>query len=417
MTRNKSRLRSDDPLAIGVLADESPTGWLVEVSQAPAVVTIAAARRGRRPGRRTAGGAGRRGLPHALEPLRRARRRGPRARPLEVSADHVGVTSRSRSGVDTGSAERRSAKPRRTPHHDWQQHRHQRAALPPATAQRPPCQPDPALPDPARLPGEPGAADRVRRDDRARHRPRGLAPRDGPPGPAPLRRRHVPRQHQPAQARQILAEAPAAAGRRKARQRAVDETRRDVPAASSRSPRGTCPGCGTPTTSSRATSARASQPVPPGPTSPTRGAAPTAGCARRSTSCPSSRRSVSGLTPVCLTAGGEEWWGGSCQQSTKESTLLTLTENASTIVKNITAAQGGPDTAGLRISTEDPSQGLTVNATRAPAGRPDRGRRRCRRLPRRPGVAGARRPDPRCRGRRGGQRPVRPRAPGLIDGA
>ena len=42
MTRNKSRLRSDEPLAIGVLADESPTGWLVQVSQAPAVVTVAA---------------------------------------------------------------------------------------------------------------------------------------------------------------------------------------------------------------------------------------------------------------------------------------------------------------------------------------------------------------------------------------
>jgi uncharacterized protein (TIGR03083 family) len=42
MTRNKSRLRSDDPLEIGVLAEESPTGWLVEVSQAPAVVTLAA---------------------------------------------------------------------------------------------------------------------------------------------------------------------------------------------------------------------------------------------------------------------------------------------------------------------------------------------------------------------------------------
>jgi uncharacterized protein (TIGR03083 family) len=41
MTRNKSRLRSEERLAIGVLADELPTGWLVEVSQAPAVVTVA----------------------------------------------------------------------------------------------------------------------------------------------------------------------------------------------------------------------------------------------------------------------------------------------------------------------------------------------------------------------------------------
>ena len=41
MTRNKSRLRSDDPVTIGVLADESDDGWLVEVSDRPAVVTIA----------------------------------------------------------------------------------------------------------------------------------------------------------------------------------------------------------------------------------------------------------------------------------------------------------------------------------------------------------------------------------------
>ena len=41
MTRNKSRLRSADPLSIGVLADESPRGWRVEVSRAPAAVSIA----------------------------------------------------------------------------------------------------------------------------------------------------------------------------------------------------------------------------------------------------------------------------------------------------------------------------------------------------------------------------------------
>jgi uncharacterized protein (TIGR03083 family) len=41
MTRNKSRLRSEDPLSIAVLADESPTGWLVEVGPAPAVVSVA----------------------------------------------------------------------------------------------------------------------------------------------------------------------------------------------------------------------------------------------------------------------------------------------------------------------------------------------------------------------------------------
>ena len=41
MTRGKSRLRSEDPVAIGVLATESPTGWLVEVGQGPAVATVA----------------------------------------------------------------------------------------------------------------------------------------------------------------------------------------------------------------------------------------------------------------------------------------------------------------------------------------------------------------------------------------
>ena len=65
---------------------------------------------------------------------------------------------------------------------ELQQHRDQRAALPPAAAQRPPRQPDPALPDAARLRGVAGAADRVRRDDRARARAAGLAPGDGPAG-------------------------------------------------------------------------------------------------------------------------------------------------------------------------------------------------------------------------------------------
>ncbi len=46
--------------------------------------------------------------------------------------------------------------------------------------------------------------------------------------------------------------------------------------------------------------------------------------------------------------------------------MLTLTENASTIVKSITAAQPGPETAGLRISTEDAAQGLTVSTTPEP---------------------------------------------------
>jgi uncharacterized protein (TIGR03083 family) len=41
MTRNKSRLRSESPMVVGVVAEESPTGWLVEVGSAPAVVTVA----------------------------------------------------------------------------------------------------------------------------------------------------------------------------------------------------------------------------------------------------------------------------------------------------------------------------------------------------------------------------------------
>ena len=35
--------------------------------------------------------------------------------------------------------------------------------------------------------------------------------------------------------------------------------------------------------------------------------------------------------------------------------MLTLTENASTIVKDITAQQGAPETAGLRITAGDPA--------------------------------------------------------------
>jgi iron-sulfur cluster assembly protein len=57
---------------------------------------------------------------------------------------------------------------------------------------------------------------------------------------------------------------------------------------------------------------------------------------------------------------------GSCQQSTKESILLSLTENASTIVKDIAAQQGGAESTGLRISSEDPQQGLMVTAASEP---------------------------------------------------
>ena len=41
MTRNKSRLRSESPTVVGVVAEESPTGWLVEVGPGPAIVTVA----------------------------------------------------------------------------------------------------------------------------------------------------------------------------------------------------------------------------------------------------------------------------------------------------------------------------------------------------------------------------------------
>lgn len=45
--------------------------------------------------------------------------------------------------------------------------------------------------------------------------------------------------------------------------------------------------------------------------------------------------------------------------------MLTLTENASTIVKDIAAQQGGSESTGLRISSEDP-QGLLVTAAQEP---------------------------------------------------
>ena len=46
--------------------------------------------------------------------------------------------------------------------------------------------------------------------------------------------------------------------------------------------------------------------------------------------------------------------------------MLTLTENASTIVKDIAQQQGGSESMGLRISSEDPSQGLMVTAAQQP---------------------------------------------------
>lgn len=46
--------------------------------------------------------------------------------------------------------------------------------------------------------------------------------------------------------------------------------------------------------------------------------------------------------------------------------MLTLTENASTIVKDLAAQQGGSEATGLRISSEDPQLGLMVTAAQQP---------------------------------------------------
>ena len=47
--------------------------------------------------------------------------------------------------------------------------------------------------------------------------------------------------------------------------------------------------------------------------------------------------------------------------------MLTLTENASTIVRDITSQPGLADTAGLRITSEDaPEPTFAVSAAEAP---------------------------------------------------
>ncbi len=85
---------------------------------------------------------------------------------------------------------------------EQQQRRLQRAALPPAAPQRPPRQPDPPLPGAAPRRRSAAAAHRLRRDDRARLVPAGVAAGDGPAPARPLRRRRHPRQHPAAQARE-----------------------------------------------------------------------------------------------------------------------------------------------------------------------------------------------------------------------
>ena len=46
--------------------------------------------------------------------------------------------------------------------------------------------------------------------------------------------------------------------------------------------------------------------------------------------------------------------------------MLTLTETASMIVKDIAAQQGGSESTGLRISSESPQEGLMVTAAQQP---------------------------------------------------
>ncbi|WP_435747976.1 Fe-S cluster assembly protein HesB [Nocardioides sp. SYSU DS0663] len=50
--------------------------------------------------------------------------------------------------------------------------------------------------------------------------------------------------------------------------------------------------------------------------------------------------------------------------------MLTLTENASTIVKDITSQPGLPETAGLRITSESPSEQPAFAVTAAERGEP-----------------------------------------------
>ena len=73
-------------------------------------------------------------------------------------------------------------------------HRHQPVPVPPAAAQRPPRQPDPALPDAAQHGRFAEPAQRLRGADRADLLPAAVAQADGPPGDRALRRRHQPGQ-------------------------------------------------------------------------------------------------------------------------------------------------------------------------------------------------------------------------------
>ena len=115
----------------------------------------------------------------------------------------------------------------------------------------------------------------------------------------PLRRRPDAGQHQPPQARQDHRQV---LGGRGGRGEPLDTghlvSRRSLalpPQPAKRTTRCSPPGApaaATPTRWRAATSRRGSRPAPPGPTYPTRGAAPTAACARRSTSCRSRLSSI-----------------------------------------------------------------------------------------------------------------------------
>ena len=163
------------------------------------------------------------------------------------------------------------------PQLELQQHRDQRAALPPAAAQRPPRQPDPSLPDAARLRGVPGAADRVRRHDRARHRARRLAPGDGPARRRPLRRRP---DAAPTSARASARRCSRKYAARPSSARQLGPTASDGPTRGGGARRPLSRAAATPTRSRPATSTRASRPARRGRTSPTTGAAPTAASAK-----------------------------------------------------------------------------------------------------------------------------------------
>ena len=106
-------------------------------------------------------------------------------------------------------------------------------------------------------------------------------------------------------------------------------------------------------------------------------------------------------------------WVGSCKQPGRRA-MLTLTENASTIVRDITTQPGLPQTAGLRITTPEGAVGLRDRRGRAGRG-PGPGGRAVRRhpLPRRERRGHARGQDPRRRGRRPGPRRVRTRPPAV----